>query len=233
MDIAGRVLRRVSSKSNALRIRAGVALLGGSDFERWGRLSDRANPVHIDLDDRWLPRGADQFEFLKSVGLKPSDRFLDYGCSILATARYVIPYLEPGRYVGCDVSHTNLIRGARRLSQVGIDRSTYHTATLRSPDLYDLEGFEFDFVFEYSAFQYMPPRDFKTVLTKIGQMVRPNGTICVGTPVPEHEPDLTRKGMYFHGLASYEMCLPKFNFTVRHMKLGNRQSPMCLFVRGS
>ena len=45
-----------------------------------------------------------QLAFLISEGLRRDTRLLDMGCGVGRFARKVVPYLEPGRYTGVDIS---------------------------------------------------------------------------------------------------------------------------------
>lgn len=201
-----RVLRnRVARPLAAARIRIATKLAGGSEFEYWGRLSDRRNDAPV--GDKWLARGAAQFAFLKQIGLKPHHRFLDYGCAVLATAAHVIPYLDRENYVGIDVARASVANGAARLSAMGIERRRFHILNATSPALPELNGFRFDFIFAASVFQYLSKRDFETVLTRLRSLLDRGGVFAVTYSVPEQLPELRKKGMQFYGAKDYERFL--------------------------
>ena len=63
-----------------------------------------------------------QLDYLKSQGLTPNSVLLDYGCGALAAGRYFIDYLEPGHYIGADVSKGVLLEGRRRLEQLNLEK---------------------------------------------------------------------------------------------------------------
>src|ERR1700691_5525757 len=46
--------------------------------------------------------GASQFMLLITLGLRDTDRVLDFGCGSLRLGRLLIPYLTAGNYTGLD-----------------------------------------------------------------------------------------------------------------------------------
>ena len=86
--------------------------------------------------------GQDMLKLLKRHGLKPSHRLLDFGCGSLRVGRWLIKYLNRGRYFGID-PNTWLIEAAdqcREPSPLGTesplaDASMYrHDASTIPPD---------------------------------------------------------------------------------------------------
>lgn len=195
------IANRIRSTVEKARFRLGSKLVGGGDFEYWGRLSDLRNQSPI--GDKWLHRGAAQFEYLKELGLSPGQCFLDYGCAVLATAAHVIPYLQAGNYVGIDVASASVAGGARRLSERGIDRKRYHLLRASHPSLPELEGFRFDFIFAASVFQYLRRRDFGTVMIRLRGLLAPGGTFVTTYSVPEQLAELRRKSAQLYGVQDF------------------------------
>jgi len=150
-------------------------------FEWYCRNSDAVHAPLINepVVEKWLTRAESQFEFLKGIGLEPHHRFLDYGCAHLATGFYVIPYLQSGNYVGIDVGRAVMARGVRRLTEAGVQRRRYHIVHAASPELEALQGFEFDVVWAYAVMHFLNRKDFTTVLRRFGEMLAPDGIICV------------------------------------------------------
>jgi SAM-dependent methyltransferase len=199
------VLIRARRATTKARVRLGCKFLDAHVFEFWGRYSDTAHREMPPLGDTWLDRASKQFETLKAMGLKPHHSFLDYGCAYLATACYVIPYLNPGCYVGVDVAKYAALRGVKRLSERGVPRENYHIATIASPELQELSGFSFDFIFAFSSLQYVTKADFPILLRRFDALLKPGGRLCFDyAEAPSDE--LVKKGMTFHALDDY--CLP-------------------------
>ncbi|WP_295534192.1 galactosyltransferase-related protein [Synechococcus sp. UW140] len=59
----------------------------------------------------WKQMGTLQFEFLIEQGLKPNHRLLDIGCGSLRLGSHLIPYLQPGNYIGIEKEQSLLDAG--------------------------------------------------------------------------------------------------------------------------
>lgn len=211
-----RIANRLRRDARTTRLKLGIRLLEASNFEYWGRLSDATHGEKLDepLQDTWLGRGEKQFEHLRKMGLAPHHRFLDYGCAYLATARHVIPYLEPGNYVGTDVARRAMQRGVKRLSQLGIERKRYHVLNATGPDLGELEGFQFDVIYSFSVLQYLSPDDFVGVTGRFKEMLSADG-ICVLTYASQgNVAELASKGMNYHDIQALNREFPSDAFEV-------------------
>jgi len=70
-------------------------------------------------DQYWDGLSQLQFDLLVSKGLTPQDSFLDVACGSLRAGSRLIPYLDPGRYVGVDKHIELIIYGVA--CEIGID----------------------------------------------------------------------------------------------------------------
>lgn len=217
-ELPMRIQRRLTEILKRQRLRLGCRLFRGGDFLFWGRYSDEHHKdlVSTPPNPEWLIRGEAQIELLQKLGLKPEHNFLDYGCAFLATAYHVVPYLEPHRYVGVDVAKLAMLRGVKRLSDAGIDRSRYQIMRIESPDLYELEGFSFDFIFSFSVLQFVHGADHVHLMKRLDSLLRPGG-IMLFDYSPFNSDELKQKGMAFHSFEDYQKILPMDNYTVETM----------------
>ena len=213
-SFVSRIARRASDLVLRNRIKSAVTLLGASEFEYWGRYSDAAHADLQPLAATWIERGQTQFDFLKSNGLLPTHRFLDYGCALMATAFHVVPYLQRGNYVGVDVARKAAQRGVRRMSGTGIDRSAYHLLAATSPELHELDGFTFDVIFSFSVLQYLDARDFSIVTARFASLLTGGGICYLTYSEPAEQEALSRKGMRYYGLDAYRAAFPQPDYTI-------------------
>lgn len=198
-SLVARAARRASAALLQTRVRLGTRIAGGSGFDYWATLSDRLGEKGEDAAaaPKFVDRAAMQFDYLMSEGLKPSHRFLDYGCAILRTAQFIVPYLEPGNYVGADVNRTAMRLGVERLSASGIPRNRYHLVNVRSARLSELQGFSFDRVFANSVVQYLSDAELVDLLTSFRRVLSAEGTVFVSFPDDSEKDALRRKGQFF------------------------------------
>lgn len=53
--------------------------------------------------------GRANVDFVKSIGVGPADRVLDFGCGAGRHGVHLVPYLEDGRYCGVDAHYLSLV----------------------------------------------------------------------------------------------------------------------------
>jgi SAM-dependent methyltransferase len=115
------------------------------------------------------------FEFLKDCGLRPNDRFLDYGCGVMRLGLYLIPYLQPKRYTGVDISRNRMEIGYCLIESSGISRDALTTFVVPDLGLSELKGRQFDIVWAKSVFTHMPLADISVALRSIAKLLAPDG----------------------------------------------------------
>lgn len=114
--------------------------------------------------DRYLDGGQRHLDFLTEHGLLPHHSMLDYGCGVLRTGRYVIPYLTDGKYVGVDIADARIEKGRGLLAEDSVAPDTYEAFVVSSCDLHELEGYCFDYVWAESVLTHMPLMEIRTML---------------------------------------------------------------------
>lgn len=120
----------------------------------------------------WVQIGRLQFEFLCSQGLLPEHRLLDFGCGSLRGGLRFIRYLEPGNYIGADISAEALSAGRAFLAEDGLEDRRPELILLRGRALEELQGRTFDYILAQSVLTHMPQevirdlfRDMKGLMT--------------------------------------------------------------------
>jgi SAM-dependent methyltransferase len=119
-----------------------------------------AAPVYLDVGKEFL-------NFLREHGLRPEHHVLDYGCGILRAALQLVPYLEPGRYVGVDISGARLEQGHQLMSEAGIAPDRYETHLVYDCSLKELDGRKFDYVWAHAVLTHMPEADIRSLLVAL------------------------------------------------------------------
>lgn len=119
--------------------------------------------------DDWDAHGRLQFAFLRAIGLEPRHHLLEIGCGTGRLARHVVPYLDPGRYAGVDIS-LEAVRAAMFLSGAEGWSSRLplflHAAYPRG---------RFNFAWAYSVFIHLPPDEITAVMREVAARLAPSG----------------------------------------------------------
>lgn len=121
----------------------------------------------------WNEMGRLQFDFLVTQGLRPSHVFLDIACGSLRAGRLLIPYLEPGNYLGID-KHPELIE-AGKANEIGADVLEAKRPEFVVSDCFSFEGFSKrpDFCLAQSLFTHLRKRDIEVCFRKLSVFVEP------------------------------------------------------------
>lgn len=146
----------------------------------------------------WDEVGALQLDFLISRGLEPNHYLLDLGCGSGRLAVKAVPYLNPDRYHGIDISPSLIRAAAQELDAMGmgygqkINRRTFHVAADFRPSI---EMPKFDFVIAQSLFTHLPIGEWGAALDAIEKHLLPGAkfyatffTAPYNTPALQHDP---------------------------------------------
>ena len=133
-------------------------------------ISRNVRPSHVYVED-----AAEHLEHLKALGMRPHHRLLDYGCGILRTARFAVPYLDTGSYVGVDIADIRIEKGRALLAEFGIPPDSYEAFTVSDCELRELEGYSFDYIWAQSVLTHMPAREIQTMLRAMKRRFAPGG----------------------------------------------------------
>jgi SAM-dependent methyltransferase len=123
----------------------------------------------------WDLLGGQQFDLLTANGLEPQHVLLDIACGSLRAGAHLIPFLEPGNYLGIEKEATLLEAGKR-------DELGLALVEERRPELVVSGSFEFerfskqpDFAIARSLFTHLPAPLILDCMTKLRRFIRPEG----------------------------------------------------------
>ena len=121
------------------------------------------------IGGQWEEHGPLQLAFLKSRGLIPASRLLDLGCGTGRFARAAVPWLDPGRYTGIDISPAALAHAGKLAVNEGWaergPRFVQGDGTLAA-----VCGRAFDMVWAHSVFTHLPAELIQGVLADVAAM---------------------------------------------------------------
>jgi len=135
----------------------------------------------------WKQMGTLQFEFLIKQGLKPNHRLLDIGCGSLRLGSRLIPYLQPGNYIGIEKEQSLLDAGLlyELPDQVIKDRK---------PLLIQSSNFEFELIQYYvdmaianSLFTHLPAEHILICLKRLKPLLKQGACLYASFFEVSHE----------------------------------------------
>ena len=122
----------------------------------------------------WHELGELQFRFLVDRGLEPGHTLLDIACGSLRAGVRLIPYLDPGNYLGVDIDESLIEHGKR--VELG-DR----LCAIKRPEFVVSGAFEFgkfsrrpDFAIAQSLFTHLTPGDIRLCLKNLRDVAKPD-----------------------------------------------------------
>lgn len=191
------------------KLRYWLARLGGKSYTQWyaERMdSEAALSVGKPLAARYLDTAVIQLDYLKEHGLRPEHTFLEYGAGVLRAGILFIPYLEPGKYTGCDISKLRLDKGIALATERGIPRERYNIVTISTAEGKELGNTKFDFIWSHDVFCHMPLNECEACLVALKRNVSPDGKIFLTFTRGDEYREFKLKDFWYTNEQFLEMC---------------------------
>lgn len=139
------------------------------------RHSTLGNDVKDEAETR---RKAEQWlAYMRGLGLKPNHACVEIGCGSLWAAEPVIRYLDPGKYVGLDITDYFFSLGRRRLGTL-IDKKRVELRVLTPEELTRQADRPADFVFARKVLAHVEPDELPEFMANFCRLIH-SGTIGV------------------------------------------------------
>jgi ubiquinone/menaquinone biosynthesis C-methylase UbiE len=146
-----------------------------------------------------VKRGEYHAEYLKRHGLQPTHRILDFGCGYGRTAIPLLRYLEPGNYVGVELSaaRARLAREFVEIEKLEDRRPKFIVSD--DTHLRYLNDKSIDAFWAQSVFTHMPEDDSAEVLKALHRVLKPDGFAILDydTTTKSEIEKLNIKGFYY------------------------------------
>lgn len=115
----------------------------------------------------------------KRAGCKPQHVVVDYGCGSLWIGEAFMDYLQPGNYVGLDVSDLFFAEGLARLPAAFVAKQRPSVQVIDDAALREVQACKPDFIFCLAVMQHVPPEDLPDFFRRIVSLAAPHSRIEV------------------------------------------------------
>ena len=120
-------------------------------------------------------------EYMKTKGLQPESRLLDYGCGSGVSGKSFIEYLNENNYTGVDISNEAIKVACEMVSDnTALKEKNPDFKYIMNADMDSLKGCEFDYIFANSVFTHMPLEDINYMLKQLKSNIH-KGSIYYAT----------------------------------------------------
>ncbi len=179
----GRVVFDGDVNEGLSRYAASISGTEGADVasaaERAGQMAGDEEPDRawhrIEVGGQWDEAGAWQFDFLRRQGLEPHHFLLDVGCGSLSGAVRLLPYLEPRRYWGFEVSRALFEAGVLvEVPRAGVREDRGHFIVNQAFDFSE-SPVDFDMAIANSFFRRLPLNAIPSCVASVVRKLKPGG----------------------------------------------------------
>lgn len=110
-----------------------------------------------------------QFELIRDHGLEPHHTVLELGCGVLRAGLPIIGYLEPGNYIGMDISLKSLTFGHRAVHENDLELKRPLLIQNEDPEFDEVAGYDADHMLSNSVWTHLPPDRLENCITYMGK----------------------------------------------------------------
>jgi SAM-dependent methyltransferase len=168
----------------------GEALSGEPNYDKW------LDETHHRIYGRPWAIGRSYFEFFMLRGVRPTDRFLDFGCGAGRLGIPMIRYLRPGHYFGIEPHHPSLQAFADY--EIPLHGVAYKAPRLLLDDTANLGHFgtRFDVIADLYVTHHLTLDLVQHIYTRFAEFLEPGGRVFV-----PHKPMLPADVLHALGFA--------------------------------
>jgi hypothetical protein len=116
----------------------------------------------------------------KQANCRPEHVVVDYGCGSLWIGEAFMDYLQPGNYVGLDVSNVFFAEGLARLPADFVAQKRPSVQVIGDAVLCHARARKPDFIFSLAVMQHVPPEDLPDFFRRIVSLAAPHSRIEIG-----------------------------------------------------
>ncbi|HWH45671.1 MAG TPA: class I SAM-dependent methyltransferase [Thermoleophilaceae bacterium] len=165
--------------------------------------------------EEWRAAGSRRFETLRQLAqLEPMSTAVDYGCGTLRIGVHMIEYLEPGHYVGLDVSEELLALGRDLAGAALLEEKRPVIAPITENVLRDAEAMEPDCVISEAVCTHVHPDEASDYFGNLTRLTAKPGAVLLFSAAVGDRPVPGRNLVW--PLGRYVEALPELRFVAVH-----------------
>lgn len=137
--------------------------------------------------DRFAQRGFSKFVAIRDWGLRPDERVVDYGCGSLRVGQHLIRYLDPGRYIGLDVTDAFYRDGLQMLEPGLAEAKEPYLAVIDDALLERLSRQPPDVLLSVAVAMHVPPQELDAFFARLLRLAGPATRVMLHVDVAARE----------------------------------------------
>jgi hypothetical protein len=111
-------------------------------------------------------------DFLRGQGLDPRHRLVDYGCGSLRVGRHIMSYLDPGNYVGMDITDRFFSDGLTEIGKEAVEHARPTMRVISDSSIEEIAGMSPDWIFSTGVVIHVPPGDMQGFVDRLWSLSR-------------------------------------------------------------
>jgi Methyltransferase domain len=141
----------------------------------------RHSNLGLDVNTGAMKRSAQRIlEAFKRAGCRPHHVVVDYGCGSLWIGEAFMDYLEPGNYVGLDVSDTFYTEGLTRFPETYVAERRPMLRVISDESLREVRDRKPDFILSTGVLMHVAPEDLASYFASLTAAAVPDTRIEIG-----------------------------------------------------
>ncbi len=124
-----------------------------------------------------LSRSHYHLEYLRRHGLSQRHRLFDFGCGFGRTAIVAVPYLDPGNYIGAEISRERIRIAMEWIERENLGHRRPRFEVTRDLDLGYLDPASIDVMWMQAVVSHMPQSDIERVFAAARRVLRADGIL--------------------------------------------------------
>lgn len=125
--------------------------------------------------DRYDQTAELEVDFLKKYGLEKHHRVVDYGCGSLRLGQKLIPWLNPGNYIGLDVTDQFFKEGLSALSASDQESVFGNLAVVADKTIQEFSSNPSDYLISTAVYYHIPKSEMYSFFDKVLSLLSTGG----------------------------------------------------------